>query len=85
MPEQIYAVYANHEDRRLFLGLAVGNVQDIQAFYDERKAYGLDLERANIQYIPQGFASRKAALMGKKRELQQQLIELEAELKKFGG
>lgn len=85
MPEQIYAVYAEHTDRRQFLGLAVGEVRDIEAFFSEKKAYGLTLERADIQYIPQGFATRKAALMGKKRELQQQLIELEAELKKFGG
>ena len=83
--ETIYAVFATNTHDRSFLGLAVGEMKDIQAFYHERRAYGLEIERTDIQYIPPGFATRKAALLGKKRELQQKLIELEAELKKFGG
>jgi len=83
--EQVYAVFAKTESYNKFLGHATGEVRDIEAFYHSKRGYGLVIEPVQVNHIPSGFAKGKSALMCRKRELQQQLIELEAKLKSQYG
>lgn len=81
----MYAVYANHENHRNFLGIASGDMQDIEAFYESRKAYGLDIEPIQVNHIPAGFAVEKAALKERRRVVAEQLAALDGQLKKHYG
>lgn len=85
MPETIYAVFATTTNSRECLGYATGALEDIKAFYHERRAYGLEIEVVKPNHIPPGYVSKKAKLLARKRELQQQLINLDAEIKLIGG
>jgi hypothetical protein len=79
--ETVYAVFARTDMWAKFLGHATGEARDIEAFYHSKREYGLVIEPIKVNHVPKGFAKSKADLMCKKRELQQQLIELEAKLK----
>lgn len=83
----MYAVYANHIDRKVLLGIASGDPEDIKAFYDNQKAYGLDLylERLQPNPIPPGYAALKDTLLAKRRLIAAQLADLDEQLKKLGG
>ena len=85
MPETIYAVYTTDASNSWeLLGYATGDVKDIKAFYHERRDYDLVTEVVKPNHIPPGYASKKAELMHRKRELQQQLDDLEKEIKHIG-
>ena len=81
MSKTIYAVYANVPDRRYLLGFAIGQVDDICAYYDDKKAYGLDLEKVDPLVIPAGFAVKRKGLLAQRDQLQAQLDKLNKELK----
>lgn len=79
--EPIIAVYAQNVDRNYLLGYAIGAVEDIKAYYDDKKAYGLVLEPVNFKRIPKGYAADRKALVQKRDNLQKQLDELDKEIK----
>lgn len=84
-PETIYAVYANSTDRRYLLGFATGEIKDIEAFFDDQKAYGLNLERVKAQHIPPGFADKRAALLQQKAAHEAEVRKIDSQLKHIGG
>ena len=79
--EPVVAVYATQPERQQLLGFAAGDLQDIQAFFDDRKAYGLEIRRLQYIRVPTGFAQRKKELERRKTELLQELEEIKSELK----
>lgn len=83
--ETIYAVFARTDIHPDLLGHVTGEAKDIEAFYHERRQYGLIIEPITVNHIPKGFAESKAAVYKRKKELQKQLIEVEAQLKEMGG
>ena len=77
----IYTVYAKHLDRDQFLGLATGDVKDIESYFDEKKGYGLYIKEAKITEVPAQYSKRKSELLLKKRTLEIQLQQLELEIR----
>lgn len=78
MSEQVYAVYAKHVDRNILLGFCISDTyDDIEAYYEEKKAYGLEIEPVHPVRIPAKFAIRKKELVKRRLELEKQLKELE--------
>lgn len=66
----LYIVYAENTDSRTFLGLATGNSEDIKAYYDSRKSYGLILEPAKIVEVYKGYADQRKQLLEERGALQ---------------
>lgn len=79
--DRIYAVYATHVDNIYLLGYAIGEMEDINAYYDDQKAYGLKIKAVKPVAIPKGFAVKRKALLQQKAALQAQLDKLNKELK----
>ena len=80
MTDIIYAVYADHAYSRTLLGYATGNVEDIEAFFDSRKAYALVLVEVVSRHIPPGYAAKHNNLMARKQDLESELEQLNKEL-----
>ncbi|MHC4302202.1 MAG: hypothetical protein ACYS7Y_33500 [Planctomycetota bacterium] len=78
--DNIYAVWGNHTDRRFFLGIATGTIADITAYFDDRKAYGLDVEPVSVNRIPDGYAEQRAPLLKRKVAVEAELRKLNAQL-----
>lgn len=79
----IYAVYSVHEDRNILLDFACGNKEDIEAYFDERKAYGLEFVLVDPIVIEPGFSSKKSHLLRKKKELENQLKALSRDIEQL--
>ena len=73
---EIYAVFATQPDRLHLLGYATGDPVDIRAYYDDRKAYGLELKRVKTLEIPKGYAAEKETLVAKKKDLESQISQI---------
>ncbi len=59
-PPEVYAVYAKNIDRNIFLGYCTSeSKEDIEAYYDDKKCYGLMIEQVRPVKIPAGFATKK--------------------------
>jgi hypothetical protein len=84
-PEQLYAVYSNHTNGRSLLGIATGAEIDIEAFFDDRKAYGLSIEPIQVQHIPAGYAIKRDELLQKRARLEEELADLNKQIKHIGG
>jgi hypothetical protein len=81
----VWTVFSHDERQRMFLGYATGEKADIEAFFDNRKAYSLELEHVEIQHIPAGFADKRAALLQQREKHEAEVARINAELKQFGG
>lgn len=77
----LYAVYAEDTDRRHLLGFATGERIDIEAFFDDRKIYGLVLDVVQPVHVHEGFAAQRALLLAEKAELEARLESLNRKLK----
>ena len=78
---QIYAVFASHLERNVLLGYCYAQfLSDIEAYYEDRKAYGIAVEQVNPIQIPHGYATRKAALVAERDELNRKLKDLDREI-----
>ena len=76
--EQIYAIYAKHLDRNQLLGYCYSESwEDIEAYYEDKKAYGIEVEAVRPVRIPKGYADRKALLVKERESLQKQIAELD--------
>jgi len=76
----LYAVYANQLDREQFLGVATGVVKDIEAYYDQKKSYGLRVEPLKIVEIPEGYAGKYEKLIKERVVLEERLKQLNKEI-----
>lgn len=83
--ETIYAVYAKGVDRDTLLGYATGKVADIQAAYDDKKAYGLDLKPIKVHNIPPGVSVHLKELKDKEVNLIRQLAEIKRQQSIYMG
>ncbi len=81
--KQIYAVYAQHEDRNHLLDFAIGDKKDIEAYFDDRAAYGLVLEPVNPLIIEEGYAEKRDAILEEKKKLEERLKILDLRLKRY--
>ena len=81
MRDKIKAVYAKHLDRDKLLGYAVGEDADIYAFYDAQSGYGIYMKDVVVTPIPKGFAHRKECLLGRRRELEAEIAEIERQIR----
>jgi len=77
----IYAVYAIHTDRNYLLGYATGKVEDIRAYFDDQKVYGLEIKVVKWVHVPANYAEDKSALVAKRNALQKQVDELDRQIK----
>lgn len=80
--ETIYAVYAKHTDQNYLLGHAIGEVEDIEAYFDDRKAYGLVLEQVDPVSLRSGYAEKRAELLRQRDELERAMNQIDAELRR---
>lgn len=77
----IHAVFAKYEDRNRLLGYVIAeSEEDVQAYYEDKKAYGLEIETIEPVRIPAGFAAEKSELIRQRDALKKQLQELESRL-----
>jgi hypothetical protein len=81
MDTTLFLVWANDSDRRRFLGLCTGHSNDIEAYYEDKKGYGLDIESVVPTVITAGYGKRKKELIVQKQELERQLKELDNRIK----
>lgn len=81
--DKLYIVFATHTDRDIFVGFATGEVEDIEAYFDDRKAYGLRIEEAKPIKVEAGYAKRKNELAMKKAFLEAELRTLNNKMKKL--
>jgi hypothetical protein len=77
----VMVVWANNNDRRLFLGHATGAAHDIESYYEERKGYGLELEPVEITHVESGYKAHKDNIIAKRDRLQAELDQLNLRLK----
>ena len=77
----IYAVHATTLDHPLFLGYATGKIEDIKAYYDDRKQYGLEVTAVKPLHIPEGYAHKREGLLGRKAQLEKELKDIERQIK----
>jgi len=75
--QEIYQVEAEGLDRNQLLGFATGAKSDIEAYFDDRKDYGLVLSLVVPKHIPAGYATQKQDLLEQKEDLQRQMLALE--------
>ena len=80
MAEQIKAVFARHTDRNQLLGYAIGPDADIEAYFSDRKAYGLDIEVIKPVRIADGYGTYRAVLEEERNSLQNQIDELNRQI-----
>jgi hypothetical protein len=76
----IYAVYATDTDRDRLLGYATGNTVDIEAYFDSRKGYGLEINPITICHVPPGYSSQHRELIAKRADLERQINELNKQI-----
>jgi len=76
----IVAVYAKHLDNRRLLGYAKGETKDIEAYFDDDKGYGLELESVEVVNIEAGYAESRTRLLDKRKRIQAELDELNRRL-----
>lgn len=81
--QQIYAVYATDNDRNRLLDFAIGAKEDIEAYFDDRKSYGLVLEPVNPLIIEAGYLVKRDAILKEKKQLEERLSVLNLRLKRF--
>ena len=79
---KIYAVYATELHATRLLGYATGDMRDIQAYFDDKKAYGLEIECVTdkVTNIPAGYWEKKAYYLKKKAYHQAALRGIDKEL-----
>ena len=58
----LYAVYGTDVDRNYLLGFADGKQEDVEAYYNARKGYGLVLDPIEFTVIPVGYKAKKETL-----------------------
>lgn len=79
--QQVYAVFAKHLDRNKLLGYCYSeSFDDIEAYYEDRKGYGLEVEAVHPIRIVSGYADRKKELADKRDKLQRQIDELNRQI-----
>jgi hypothetical protein len=78
--KQIWAVYAEHEDRRMLLDFACGEIEDIASYFDDQKAYGLNLEPVNPIIIEPGYRAKRNELLFEKAQIERRLRTLDGKL-----
>lgn len=76
------AVYGTDPDRHYLLGYAYGDSRDIQAYFDDRKGYGLEFETVNPVYVQEGYADEKTQILVEMEDLQRRLDELKSQLER---
>lgn len=79
----IYAVYAIHENRNQLLDFAVGEEEDIKAYFDDRKAYGLELKPVDPLIIPTGYCAERNELLLEKVKIERRLAALNRKLERL--
>lgn len=79
--EQIYAVTAKYTAGPYFLGLATGSQEDICAYFESQKGYGLDVSPVKCINVESGFAEKRRQLLTKQAQLKLELEQIEQELK----
>ena len=80
---RIVSVSATQTDRNYFLGHAIGATEDIEAYFDDSKGYGLEMEPVSPVVIPAGYAAKRKGMLAKRADLERQLKEMDAQLKRF--
>lgn len=76
-----YAVYAKGTDRDQLLGFATGQQEDIAAYFDDRKGYGIYCNAIKPVNIPSGYAIQRAKLIAQRQELERQIREIDSSIK----
>lgn len=79
--QQIYAVTAQYSQGPVFIGLAQGELEDIKAYFDNQKGYGLEVLPAKIINVDGGFAKKREQLLIKANQLRAELEQIQRELR----
>lgn len=78
--EQIYAVTAKYTAGPCFLALATGSQEDICAYFESQKGYGLDVSPVKCINVESGFAEKRRQLLIKQQELEVEIGIIKQEL-----
>lgn len=84
MNETIYAVHGTNLDHKYFLGHAIGERCDIEAYFEAQQGYGLEIEIVAPITIPKGYAKEKDRLKVKRAILQGSLRKLNNQIEGRG-
>lgn len=76
-------MYAIHENRNQLLDFAVGEEEDIKAYFDDRKAYGLELKPVDPLIIPTGYCAERNELLLEKVKIERRLAALNRKLERL--
>lgn len=76
----IYAVTAKHTQGPVFIGLAQGELEDIKAYFDSEKGYGLEVLPAKVINVESGFAEKRKQLLIRQEQLEIELEQIRREL-----
>ena len=63
------------------LGYCTGNLDDIRAYYDDRKTYALRVEEIEVVHITSDSTMKRKALIKKKQELEEELDRIKNSIK----
>lgn len=77
----IYIVWAKSSSNQdTFVGHATGDPEDIKAFFDDRKEYGLYLQAVKIVDVGAGYAYKRHRITEQAANLRETADKLEKEL-----
>jgi len=80
----VYQVFAKHDDRDRELGFArAETLADLEAFFDDRKGYGLVVKPIKSVTVPCGLADRKRSLKDKMVALDHEMNLIRREIEKL--
>lgn len=81
VPGELYQVFSSGTERITELGFArAEKLADIEAFFDERKGYGLVVKPIREVTVPCGLAERKKELRKKLSEMDLEMSRIRREL-----
>lgn len=82
MSDQLIAVYALAPDQHTLLGYAIGDKEDILAYFEEHdKGWGLELEEATPLRLPPGYRERLVSLIARREAIELELKEINRKIK----
>ncbi len=69
----------------LVLGYAVGSKEDIEKYYEDRKAYRIYLEERSLMYITPESVNERKELLRRKKQIEEEKRNADKQLNEIDG
>ena len=73
-------VYSVHTNDNFLLGYATGDVEDIDKYFDDAKAYTIYVEEIQIVHVTPEKVGERIELLKKKLELEEELVRTNSQI-----